>query len=661
MLREYVERLKRLVKLEREAEIKAMMEEIKRLSGEERERLGRAILNLDGKIVGSEFEFKLVKYGRRVPFKTEIGVGDLVLISKGNPLESDLVGVVTEKGNRYIVVALEKVPKWALKGVRIDLYANDVTFRRMLENLEKMNESVKRVLEFCLGISKPGDVRRVEFKPEDRGLNESQRDAVSLALGSDDFFLIHGPFGTGKTRTLVELIVQEVRRGKKVLATAESNVAVDNLVERLLGRVRLVRVGHPSRVSRSLKEATLSYQVQSHPRYEEVRRLREEAERLMEERDKYKKPIPSLRRGLSDDEIVRLAKVKREKRGLSLDVIRSMANWIRINRRVQHLLDKARRVEEEIAREVLEKAEVVLSTNSSSAVLDMEFDVAVIDEATQATIPSVLIPISKAKRFVLAGDHKQLPPTVLSEEAKELMETLFEKLIEMYPEKSKMLEIQYRMNEKIMNFPNFEFYGGRLKADESVRRITIKDLGAVRPRFGKPWDDILREDPVVFVDTSKCSWKWERQRKGSSSRENPLEAVLAVKIARMLVSIGVRSEDIGIITPYDDQVDLIRLLCRDSFEVNTVDGYQGREKEVVIISFVRSNRNGELGFLTDLRRLNTAITRARRKLICIGDSETLSSNETYSRFIEYVKREGRFVVVDEEVSERLKSRFSSYL
>ena len=652
MLEEFVERLKRLVQLEREAEIKAMREEIRRLSGEERERIGRAILNLDGKIVGTEFEFKLVKYGRREPFKTEIGVGDLVLISRGNPLESDLVGVVTEKGSRYIVVALEKVPKWALKGVRIDLYANDVTFRRMLETLEKLNDSTKRALEFCLNLRKPGEISRVEFEPEDEGLNESQREAISLALGSNDFFLIHGPFGTGKTRTLVELIVQEVRRGRKVLATAETNVAVDNLVERLVGRVRLVRIGHPSRVSKELKETTLSYQVQNHPRYAEVRRLREEAERLIEERDKYKKPVPSLRRGLSDEEIIRLAKKKRETRGLSLDVIRSMANWIRINRRVQHLLDRARRIEEEIAREIIDRAEVVLSTNSSSALVEREFDVAVIDEATQATIPSVLIPISKAKRFVLAGDHKQLPPTVLSEEAKELMKTLFEALIEKFPERSRMLEVQYRMNEKIMKFPNAEFYGGRLKADRSVRRITIRDLGVVKPRFGRPWDDILREDPIVFVDTSKCRVKWERQRRGSSSRENPLEAVLAVKIARMLVSIGVRGEDIGIITPYDDQVDLIRTLSKESFEVNTVDGYQGREKEVVIISFVRSNREGELGFLTDLRRLNTAITRARRKLICIGDSETLSRNETYRRFVEFVKREGRFVVIEDDVAER---------
>jgi len=275
---------------------------------------------------------------------------------------------------------------------------------------------------------------------------------------------------------------------------------------------------------------------------------------------------------------------------------------------------------------------------------DVEFDVAVIDESTQATIPSVLIPIAKAKRFILAGDHKQLPPTILSEEAKELSETLFEKLIEMYPQNSKMLEVQYRMNEKLMEFPSKEFYDGRLKADDSVRGITLADLNVKKPSFGKPWDDILNpKEPLVFVDTSRCRNRWERQRRGSLSRENPLEARIVKEIVEKLIEMGVKEDWIGVITPYDDQVDLIRSLLGDAIEVNTVDGYQGREKEVVVLSFVRSNKKGELGFLTDLRRLNVALTRAKRKLIAIGDSETLAINDTYRRFIEFVKEKGRFV------------------
>ncbi|USH00406.1 IGHMBP2 family helicase [Thermococcus argininiproducens] len=644
----YIAKLVDLVELEREAEIEAMREEMRRLKGYEREKVGRAILNLNGKVIGEEFGFKLVKYGRKEPFKTEIGVGDLIVISKGNPLASDLVGTVVEKGSRFIVVAVEAVPSWAFKNVRIDLYANDVTFRRQLENLKKLSESGIRALKLILGQEAPLKSFPEEFTPFDRNLNQSQKEAVSYALGSDDFFLIHGPFGTGKTRTLVELIIQEVKRGSKVLATAESNVAVDNLVERLWGKVKLVRLGHPSRVSVHLKESTLAFQVESHERYRRVRELRNKAERLAMMRDQYKKPTPQMRRGLTNKQILKLAERGRGTRGVPAKDVRQMAQWITLNEQIQKLYKFAEKIESEIIREIIEDVDVVLSTNSSSAlefIKDVEFDVVIIDEASQATIPSVLIPIAKAKRFILAGDHKQLPPTILSEEAKELSETLFEKLISLYPSKARMLEVQYRMNQLLMEFPSREFYKGRIKADESVKDITLADLKVREPFFGEPWDSILkREEPLVFVDTSDRTDKWERQRKGSTSRENPLEALLVKEIVERLLRIGIKKNWIGVITPYDDQVDLIRSLIEDEdIEIHTVDGYQGREKEVIILSFVRSNKNHELGFLTDLRRLNVSITRAKRKLIAIGDSETLKEHDTYKRFIEFVKRYGRSI------------------
>lgn len=641
----YISKLKELVELEREAEIEAMREEIKKLKGYEREKVGRAILNLNGKVIGQEFGFKLVKYGRKKPFETEISVGDLVLISRGNPLASDLVGTVVEKGNRFLVVALESVPTWALRKVRIDLYANDITFKRMEENLEKLTENGKEALKFLLGLKEPKKSKTVEFIPFDEELNESQIKAVSLALGSEDFFLIHGPFGTGKTRALIELIRQEVKRGNKVLATAESNIAVDNLVEGLWGKVKLVRLGHPSRVSKHLKESTLAFQVENHKKYRRVKMLRNKAERLTIIRDQYIKPTPQFRRGLGDRDILKLAKKGVGTRGVSAKTIKSMAMWIQINENIQKLYDEAKAIEEEIIKEIIQNSDVILSTNSSAAlefIRDIQFDVAIIDEASQATIPSVLIPIAKAKRFILAGDHKQLPPTILSEEAKELSETLFEKLIKRFPHKAKMLEIQYRMSALLMEFPSKEFYDGKIKAYERVNNITLADLGVNNPSFGSPWDEVLDpRKPLVFIDTSKREDKWERQRRGSLSRENPLEAKIVKELVDKLLRMGVKEEFIGVITPYDDQVDLIRSLV--NVEVHSVDGYQGREKEVIILSFVRSNKNKELGFLTDLRRLNVALTRAKRKLIAIGDSETLKVNKTYRRFIEFVKEKGVFV------------------
>ncbi|NJE45887.1 IGHMBP2 family helicase [Thermococcus sp. GR7] len=649
-LEKFINHLKVLVEYERKAEIEAMRAEMKRLSGREREKVGRAILGLNGKIIGEELGYFLVKYGREREIKTEIGVGDLVVISKRDPLKSDLVGTVVEKGKRFITVALETVPEWALKGVRLDLYANDITFKRWIENLEHLHEGGKRALEFYLGLRDPEESEPVEFDPIDKSLNASQRRAISQALGSPNFFLIHGPFGTGKTRTLAELIRQEVERGHKVLATAESNVAVDNLVERLAeSGLKIVRVGHPSRVSKHLHETTLAYLMTKHDLYGELRELRVTAQNLAEKRDTFTKPLPKYRRGLTDIEILALSRRRRGTRGVPAKLIREMANWIKLNKLVQKAFDDARKLEERIAREIIQEADVVLTTNASAGLEVIgyaDYDVAIIDEATQATIPSVLIPINRAKRFVLAGDHRQLPPTILSEKARELSRTLFEGLIERYPEDSAMLTVQYRMNERLMEFPNREFYDGKIKAAPGVKCITLTDLGIKCPNFGEPWDEILKAGNVlVFIDTSKHPEKWERQRRGSESRENPLEARIVAETVEKLLEMGVKPEWIGVITPYDDQRDLISSLVPEEIEVKTVDGYQGREKEVIILSFVRSNERGEVGFLKDLRRLNVSLTRAKRKLIVVGDSETLSVHSTYKRFIEFVKAEGRFVEI----------------
>lgn len=545
-IKSFINRLKELVEIEKEAEIEAMRLEMKRLSGVERERLGRAILNLNGKIAGEELGYFLVKYGRNREIKTEISVGDLVVISKRDPLKSDLLGTVVEKGKRFIVVALETVPEWALRDVRIDLYANDITFRRWLENLDRVKKAGKRALEFYLGLDEPSQGEEVSFEPFDKSLNSSQRKAIAKGLGSEDFFLIHGPFGTGKTRTLVELIRQEVKRGNKVLATAESNVAVDNLVERLAkDGVKIVRVGHPSRVSRHLHETTLAYLITQHELYGELRELRVIGQSLAEKRDTYTKPTPKFRRGLSDAEIIKLAERRRGIRGLSARLIKEMAEWIKLNRQVQKAFEDARKLEERIARDIIREADVILTTNSSAAleVVDAtDYDVAIIDEATQATIPSILIPLNKVDRFILAGDHKQLPPTILSLEAQELSHTLFEGLIERYPWKSEMLTIQYRMNERIMEFPSKEFYDGRIVADERVKNITLGDLG-IKVNATGIWRDILDPSNVlVFIDTCMLDNRFERQRRGSESRENPLEAKIVSKIVEKLLESGVKAE-----------------------------------------------------------------------------------------------------------------------
>jgi predicted DNA helicase len=643
-LTKYIKWLKRLIEKEREAEVERMKREIKSLSGKEREKVGRAILGLKGKVVKREFSFKIVKYGREKEIETEISVGDLVLISKGNPLRSNLVGVVTEKGKKYISVALEKIPLWAFSNVRIDLFANDITFKRQIENLENLKENGRLALKYSFGGLKPLVSEKVNFSPLDKNLNPSQKLAVSFSLGTKDFFLIQGPFGTGKTRTLAEIVWQLVKRNEKVLVSAESNVAVDNLVEKLRGKVKIVRLGHPSRVTKNLIDSTLFYQVENSKSYKKVKKLRDKIEELIGLRNQFLKPTPQRKRGLEDEKILKLAGAKRTKRGIKIEDIESMAEWIKIQHQITKIIKEISKIEEKIAQKILKEAQVILCTNSSAALeflKNFEFDSAVIDEATQATIPSILIPICKAKKFILAGDHKQLPPTVLSEKAKALSETLFEKLIQIYPEKSVLLNVQYRMNEILMKFPNKEFYEGKLKTDESIKNITLKDFKIKIPKFGNFWDKILDPRNVIcFLDTSKSERKFERIRAESTSKENPFEVEIVKSILEKVFEAGIKKEWVGVITPYDDQLDLLRRALGELVEINTVDGFQGREKEIILISFVRSNKEKILGFLSDLRRLNTAITRAKRKLICVGDSETLKSHPVYAGFIDFIRKNG---------------------
>ncbi len=649
----YVERFKSLIEIERIAEIEVQEEEIRRLSGRERELLGRAILDLKGSKAGTKFHLQLVRFWREKPIETEISTGDIVLVSKGNPLKSDLLGTVVRITEKTITVAFDnRPPSWVYKkGVRIDLYVNDVTFKRMEENLEELRHATGRRRELrniVIGLKLPKKASEVEFEPVDKRLNETQREAVKLALGSPDFFLIHGPPGTGKTSTLTELIVQLVKGGNKVLATADSNIAADNLLLNLskYSELKLVRIGHPARVLEELERYSVFALYEEHEKFEKIRKGWERVRELIEKRDRFTKPTPQLRRGMSDEEIVYFGRKGKSFRGVPKKTMRSMANWILANYEIDIRIKALKEMEAHLLREIISEANVVISTNSmvkSELLEGFHFDVAVIDEGSQQVEPSTLIPIMRADRFYIAGDHKQLPPTVASEEAKELEETLFERLIERHSSLSKMLRVQYRMNEKIMEFPNREFYGGQLIAADGVKSHTLKDLGLLPPQ---KFEEVLSlGEPVAFLDTSSIN-AVEFQPEGSTSYENYEEAKLAVEIARELVRMGLSSQDIGIITPYAAQVKLIKqLLIEKDFkvEVNSVDGFQGREKEAVIISFVRSNESGEIGFLKDMRRLNVAITRAKRKLICIGNADTLSSHSTYKRFLEYVKRNGVFI------------------
>ncbi len=647
---DYISHFVRLINIEREEEMRRHWEEIKRLTGKKREKLGRAILNLRGKSIGRGLGGAyLVKFSRKDMPKNELMVGDVVIVSAGKVTPKNPQATVYEKGSRYIVLSFSKTPPKFVygKNVRVDLYANDITFQRMLEAVNSIKrEEYLRLRGIILGRANL-EIHEEQVNFENTRLNEFQRRAVRRSIGSE-LFLIHGPPGTGKTTTLAEGIVQMVRRGFKVLATADSNVAVDNLVEKLAHKVNVVRIGHPARISKSIIEHTLDYIVSRDIEYRKAMELWERIDGMRVEQSRYTKPTPQWRRGMGDDEIVYLANASRSYRGVPVEVMKGMAQWIKIQRRIDEYVKRAKKMEERAIIRVLENADVICTTNStagSEMLRDLKFDFVVIDEATQAVEPSCLIPMLKGTRILMAGDHKQLPPTVMSYDAKALQLTLFERLIKIYPQVSITLRIQYRMNEKIMEFPSNMFYRGLLEAHRTVKDRTIADLGIDPSRIREMRDICNPEEAIIFVDLETE----EEQRRGSTSYQNTGEARCVTRIVNCLLKIGLKEKHIGIITPYDDQVDLLKsMIPNENLEIKSVDGFQGREKEVIVISFVRANDRGELGFLTDLRRLNVAITRAKRKLIIVGNSKTLRAHPVYDSLIDYIEHRGKVLKMKDD-------------
>ena len=547
------------------------------------------------------------------------------------------------------------------KKVRVDLYASDISYKRMEENLKDLSVYGVKALNFLLKKDYPkpikGDIVVDGFN--DVLLNDSQKNAINSCLNVEDFFLIHGPFGTGKTRTLLELIFQEIKLGHKVLATGESNTSVDNLLDGLDGLgdcgFSFTRLGHPQRVSEDNVKYTLAYKVEHHPMNSRKENIKGIIADKIKFRDEYSKPTPRYRRGFSDDEILMNARNGRSSRGISVKRMKSMASWIEVNREIDEYYKYLEDIEAEIIDDIIGGSDVILSTNSSAALDFIDgvvFDVCVVDEASQASIPSVLIPISKSRRFVLAGDHKQLPPTVVNFDSRELEETLFESLILSFSSNSSLLNCQYRMNSELMMFSNLEFYDGKLFSDGFVEDISLADISRVSLSSGdrelldsSVFDDGLVsrffgvegflddvDYPFLFFDTSLISCG-EGRFKDSKSFYNRCEAEIVGIIVNCFLRWGFSGDDIGVISPYMDQVDLIKGFV--DVEVKSVDGFQGREKEIIIISMVRSNDDGVVGFLNDYRRLNVAVTRAKRKLVVVGDCSTLCSVDVLCDLVDF--------------------------
>ncbi|MBN9682913.1 MULTISPECIES: AAA domain-containing protein [unclassified Corallococcus] len=623
----FFDRLGSLLAQEREAEKARMTSLAQGLTLREREEQGLSVLDLETVEeevgLGGRILLTLARADRgKLP--TRVSNGDLVaVLPRRAEVKDPAKALVSRATSTRIQLAFDREPPAYLSEglLRLDVVPNDVTYERVragLQRVKAMDKGQERhKREVLLGNEPPRFDNAKDFTPT-RPLNPEQQDAAKRALAAEDFFLVHGPPGTGKSTVLAEVAAQAVARGERLLCTAASNAAVDHLLELCLEQgLRAIRVGHPARVAARLQEHTLDIVVEEHP------------DRVVS-------------RDLFDEAFDLFGYARRQRsQGRSRE---RFSNARSSTAEAKDLMDEARKLEKKAVKAVLARADVVcvtLASLGSGVLAGEEFDRALLDEATQATEPLALLGFLRAPKVVLAGDPQQLPPTVLSQEAAKagLGTSLFERLLKDHGDDVKrMLREQYRMNAAIMAFPSKEMYGGELRAHPSVADRTLS--GVLDSGSGAEVD----APPVLYLDTAGKGFD-EEVEPTTHSLLNPGEATYVIARVRELLERGLSPREIAVIAPYSAQARHLREALEavhPEVEVDTVDAFQGREKDAVLVSMTRSNSEGQLGFLNDLRRMNVALTRARRHLFVVGDSATLSSHPFYARFIEGTQTDGGY-------------------
>lgn len=510
--------------------------------------------------------------------------------------------------NKLQSVSSSDQTKGGSESLFIALSFDETSYRLMFDALERVMHARGNRLAYLRDLfysHQPAE--HFKFQPmQFPWLNKTQEKAVNEVLWTKDVMVVHGPPGTGKTTTLVEAINETLRRESQVLVCAQSNMAVDWISEQLVDRgIPVLRVGNPTRVNDKMLSFTYERRFESHPEYPQLWSLRKA---IREMRSKRKRGSESY------------------------------------HQQLDRLKSRATELEVRINAELFQEARVIACTLTGAAnrVLDgMKFTTLFIDEAAQALEAACWIPIRKVSRVIFAGDHQQLPPTVKSIAALKagLGKTLMERIVENKPEVVTLLQVQYRMNDKIMQFSSNEFYGGKLQTAPEIKYRGILDY----------------DNPMSWYNTDDLPEEIESKEEfvgESFGRINKAEAELTLQHLELYYGrIGkqrILDEriDVGIISPYRAQVQLLRRMIkkreffkpyRHLISVNTVDGFQGQERDVIILSLVRSNDEGQIGFLRDLRRMNVAITRARMKLIILGSVDTLTKHPFYKRLYEYIK------------------------
>ena len=527
----------------------------------------------------------------------------------------DFTGTVSYvEGDRMVVAVPDNAPVVQLQNTEnlgVQLSFDETSYRLMFEALDRTMRAKGNRLAYLRDLfhtpltqAKGADrVSRFSFAPmRFPWLNPTQEKAVNEVLRAKDVAIVHGPPGTGKTTTLVEAIYETLHRESQVLVCAQSNMAVDWISEKLVDRgVNVLRIGNPTRVNDKMLSFTYERRFEAHPDYEMLWAIRKAIRQIRANR----------------------------KRGND--------NY---HQKLERLKSRAAEIEIRINAELFGEARVIASTLTGSANRLLEgqkYHTLFIDEAAQALEAACWIPIRRASRVIFAGDHCQLPPTVKSLPALKggLGKTLMECIVERLPEAVTLLGVQYRMNEEIMRFSSDWFYGGKVQTAPQIKYRGILDYDL----------------PMVWVDTSDLDIHEEFVGE-SFGRINKIEAELTLnELKKYFTKIGktrILEEriDVGIISPHRAQVQYLRRLIKKNefykpyrhlISVNTVDGFQGQERDIIVISLVRSNDEGQIGFLRDLRRMNVAITRARMKLIILGDAKTMTRHPFYKKLFEYVQ------------------------
>jgi superfamily I DNA and/or RNA helicase len=553
-----------------------------------------------------------------VPHQLRFGMS-AALFSNHDAKNNRIEGVIShQSGNRVkINFRTEELPDWADDGkLGIDVLFDDNSYEEMFRALKvaakQVEEKEGRMLQIITGEKEPTFNNTIAAYANG-ALNASQNAAVNKILQANELAVVHGPPGTGKTTTIVQAIKELIQRGaKKILVTAPSNTAVDLLAEKISEQgINVLRIGNPARVTERLLMLTLDNKMATHSDMKEMKQLKKQAQEFKNMAHKYKRSF---------------GRAEREQRKLLFD-------------EAHKIMKQVEQTEQYITDDVIGKAQVIAATLVGAAhytVQHLSYDVVVIDEAAQALEPACLIPILKTQKVILAGDHCQLPPTIKSQEAakKGLSKTLFEKCIVLHPQAVLMLEEQYRMNENIMGFSSEIFYSNKLKAHHTVaKRVLFAD-----------------DSPLQFIDTAGCGFNEEAD---GTSTVNQEEAAFVIKhVTRLADALKAHYAlkdfpSIGIISPYKQQINVLKeqlqhvpdiALYENKIGVNTIDSFQGQERDIIYISLTRSNADGEIGFLSDIRRMNVAMTRARKKLIVVGDSATLAQFPFYEKFIAYAQQ-----------------------